>query len=130
MEYQVRPKKNSFATASMILGILALLTIATVFLPLPLAALGILFASLAHRKGRKRDLSCIAGLATSVIALVISLSFMVSSIAMIPTLLTTPEYRQQLDEISEGLYGESFDDMVEELYGIDLDELLEDKKKG
>jgi len=126
MEYQVRQKKSAFSNASMLLGIFALLSLATIFLPLPLAALGILFASLAHRKGQKRDFSCFIGLITSIAALIISLFTMIASLAMLPTMLKSPEYRKQLDTISEQLYGENFDDMLESLYGIDIDDLFED----
>lgn len=126
MEYQVRQKKSAFSNASMLLGIFALLSLATIFLPLPLAALGILFASLAHKKGQKRELSCLVGLISSIVALIISVFTIIASLAMLPTMLKSPEYRKQLDMISEQLYGENFDDMIETLYGIDIDDLFED----
>ena len=126
MEYQVRQKKSAFSNASMLLGIFALLSLATIFLPLPLAALGILFASLAHKKGQKRELSCLVGLISSIAALIISVFTIIASLAMLPTMLKSPEYREQLDMISEQLYGEDFDDMIETLYGIDIDDLFED----
>ncbi len=125
MDYQVRPKKSPFAGAALILGIFAILSIPTVFFPLPLSALSILFAVLAHRRGKKWELSCIAGMVTSIVSLVISLTLIITSIAMIPTLLKTPAYRDQLNAISKQLYGESFDDVVEELYGVDLDALFD-----
>jgi len=126
MEYQVRQKKNAFSTASLLLGIFALLTLTTIILPLPLAALGILFASLAHKKGQKREVPCLIGLITSIAAMVISIFTLVASLAMIPTMLKTPEYRQQLDMMSKQIYGEEFDDMIEDLYGIDIDDLFQD----
>ena len=126
MENQVRPKKSSFASASMFLGIFAMLSLGTIFLPLPLAALGILFACLAHRKGQKHELSGLVGLIASLVAIVISISVIVTSVAMIPTLIKDPQYREQMDMVAEQLYGESFDDMIEDLYGIDIDDLFED----
>lgn len=126
MEYQVRQKKNAFSTASLLLGIFALLTLTTIILPLPLAALGILFASLAHKKGQKREVPCLIGLITSIAAMAISIFTLVASLAMIPTMLKTPEYRQQLDMMSKQIYGEEFDDMIEDLYGIDIDDLFQD----
>ncbi len=125
MEYQTRPKKCAFSSASMFLGIFALLSLATIFLPLPLAALGILFACLASRKGQKRGPACLVGLISSIAALVISLFTLVTSVAMLPTMLKDPNYREQLDIVAKQFYGESFDDMVEELYGIDVDDLFE-----
>lgn len=126
MEYQVRQKKNAFSTASLLLGIFALLTLTTIILPLPLAALGILFASLAHKKGQKREVPCLIGLITSIAAMAISIFTLVASLAMIPTMLKTPEYRHQLDMMSKQIYGEEFDDMIEDLYGIDIDDLFQD----
>lgn len=126
MEYQSVPKKNSFATASMVLGILALLTLGTVFLPLPLGSLGILFAVLSMRKGIRKEPSCMAGIITSAISLAVSLFLIITSVSMLPAMLKDPTYRKQLDIISEQLYGDSFDDMVEELYGIDPDDLFTD----
>ena len=125
MEYQPRPKKSAFSGVSMLLGIFALLSLVTVFLPLPLAALGILFACLAHKRGQKREPACLVGLISSIIALVISLFMIVTSVAMLPTMLKDPTYREQLDIVAEQIYGESFDDMVEDLYGIDVDDLFE-----
>jgi len=57
--------------------------------------------------------------------LVLSAFIVVSVFAMLPTMLKAPEYRDQLNKMSEQLYGESFDDMMEELYGLDLDDLLD-----
>ncbi len=124
MDYQSRPKKSPFSGAALLLGVFSLLSIGIVILPIPLGALGILFASLAHRKGKKREISCIVGLTSSIIGLIASISIMVSSIAMIPTLMKNPEYREQLNTISEQLYGKSFDDVVEELYGVELDDIF------
>ena len=85
MEYQVRPKKSAFSNVSMLLGIFALLSLTTIILPLPLAALGILFASLAHRKGQKREKPCLIGLITSIVAMVISLFTIITSFAFAAT---------------------------------------------
>lgn len=126
MEYQAKPKKNAFASASMFLGIFALLSLGTILLPLPLAALGILFAILAHRKGQKFEIPNLVGLISSSVALILSTVVIVTSASMIPKLIKDPEYRKQLNSLSEQLYGDSFDDMVEDLYGIDIDDLFED----
>jgi len=126
MEHQFGQKKSAFSNASLLMGIFALLSLATIFLPLPLAALGILFAALAHRKGQKSEISCLIGLISSIAAMAISVFTIIASLATLPTMLKSPEYREQLDIISEQLYGENFDDMIETLYGIDIDDLFED----
>lgn len=125
MDYHVKPRKNSFSNTALILGIFSLLSIPTVFLPLPLAALGVLFAVLGHRKGAKWEFPGIAGLVSSAAGLIVSLSLIITSATMFPTLLKTPEYRKQLNAISEQLYGESFDEMVEDIYGIEIDEIFD-----
>ena len=124
MDYENQPKKNSFARASMFLGIAALFSMATIFFPIPLAALGILFACLSHKKGLKRELSALVGLISSVVALIISTFTIIASVAMLPTMIKDPQYRNQLDAVAEQLYGDSFDNMMEELYGIDIDDLF------
>ena len=125
MDSQAIRRKNPFATASLVCGVLALLTVTTAILPIPLGALSILFAVLSHRKGEKFCSSQIAGLVTSVIGLILSATVIISAFAMLPTMLKSADYRDQLNKMSEQLYGESFDDMVEELYGLDLDDLLD-----
>ena len=47
------PRRNPFTVASLVLGICSLASICTAILPLPLGALGILFAILSYRKGRQ-----------------------------------------------------------------------------
>lgn len=125
MDYQVTSKKNPFVTAAMIFGIMSILTISTIFLPIPLAALALLFAALAHRKGEKLKIPCLTGLICSIISLTLSLSILVTAVAMIPSLLKDKEYRKQLNAISEQIYGESFDGMIEDIYGVDLENIFE-----
>ena len=125
MEREIQPKKNSSARASMFLGVAALFSMATIFFPIPLAALSILFACLSHRKGLKRELPALVGLISSAVALVISTVMIITSVAMLPTMLKDPQQRKQLDAITEQLYGNTFEDMMEDLYGIDIDNLFE-----
>lgn len=125
--YRSTDRKSPFSKASLIMGILALLTIATGVLPLFLGALGILFAILSHRKGKPLDTSALWGTVTSVIGMCIAIVMFVITLMMLPTLLKDPAYREQLNSFSQSMYGTSFDEMLEESYGIDLDEVLENK---
>ncbi len=120
-------RKSPFSKASLIMGILALLTIATGVFPLFFGALGILFAILSRRKGKTLDTSALWGAVTSVIGLCIAIVMFIITLMMLPTLLKDPTYREQLNSFSQSMYGTSFDEMLEESYGIDLDELLESK---
>lgn len=117
-------RRNPFTTASLILGICSLLTICTAILPLPLGALGILFAILSYRKGKSMDYMAVTGIVTSCVGVLFSLVIFGSAFAMMPSMLRDPEYRDMLNRYSESVYGQSYDDLIENAYGIDLDELF------
>lgn len=124
METQATPKKSPFILASLILGILSLITICTGILPLPLGALGILFAILSYRKGRHFDTMALAGLLTSIVGMSVSIVIIIMSFMMLPSMLKSEDYRNQLNSVSEAMYGITFDDMLEGYYGIDIDEII------
>lgn len=113
-----------FAIASLIFGILSLITICTGFLPLPIGALGIIFAILAARKGRPWSSSAIVGTILSGIGMGLAVLMITISMLMLPTMLKDPQYREYLNNMSEQLYGETFDEMMQEGYGINLDDYL------
>ena len=116
--------KNSFSIISLVMGILAIVSICTAILPIPLGAAGILFAILSHRKGRQLDTLALGGVVTSIAGMVMSFVLIVMTFMMLPSMLKDETYREQLNAVSESMYGMSFDEMMEEGYGIDLDELL------
>lgn len=124
MDYQSSQKQNPFVVATLITGLLSLLSICTGILPLPLGALGVLFAVLSRRKGQRLETSAFVGVISSVMGMALSIVIIIMSFAALPSMLKSPEYREQLNSVSEAMYGMSFDDMIEEGYGIDLDELL------
>lgn len=117
-------RRNPFTTASLILGISSLLTLCTAVLPLPLGALGILFAILSYRRGKRMDTMAITGIATSCAGMFFSLAALVMACAMMPSMLRNQEYRDMLNNYSESIYGQSYDDLFKDAYGIDLDELF------
>lgn len=116
--------KNAFSIVSLILGILAILSICTAILPIPLGAGSILFAILGHRKGKQLDSMALAGILTSIGGIAMSVVLFAMTFMMLPTMLKDEAYREQLNTMSESMYGMSFDEMMEEAYGMDLDELL------
>lgn len=118
------PRRNPFTIASLVLGICSLVTICTGVLPMPLGALGILFAILSYRKGKQLDSMALIGVITSCVGLVFSLVIYGIAFSMLPSMLQDPEYRDMLNRYSESLYGESYDDLFEDAYGIDLDDLF------
>lgn len=124
MDYQNTRKQNPFVTASLIMGVLALVTIMTGVLPLLFGGLSILFAVLAHRRGKRMETPAFIGVIASSLAMTFSVVVLTVALSMLPTLLRTPEYREYLNNMSESMYGITFDEAMEEGYGIDLDKLL------
>lgn len=119
--YPYGETRNGFATASLVLGICALLSICTLFLPLPLGALSILFAILSRRQHRKLAPNAIAGLITSIISVVMGLAITIYSLVSAFALLK-PENREYLNSVFEQTYGMDFDEYMENLYGEDFDD--------
>ena len=127
MDYQNTRKQNPFVTASLIMGVLAFVTIMTGVLPLLFGGLSILFAVLAHRRGKRMETPAFIGVIASSLAMTFSVVVLTVALSMLPSLLRTPEYREYLNNMSESMYGITFDEALEEGYGIDLDELLDIK---
>ncbi len=121
--YPASDKENPFASASLIMGVLAILTIVTGILPFIFGGLGILFATLARRRKKLLATSAFIGLATSVIGIFLSFSILCVTIVQLPEMLKDPTYRAQMNDISQATYGVTFDEMLEQS-GIDLDSWL------
>ena len=99
------PRRNPFTVASLVLGICSMASICTAILPLPLGALGILFAVLAYRKGRQMDTMAMVGIATSCVGLAVSVFFYGVALSMMPAMMRDPDYRDMLNRYSENMYG-------------------------
>lgn len=109
--FNVRSQK-AFATASIITGILSLITMCMILPSIALGGLSILFAILSTRKGQTMFGNAIAGLITGCIGLVSSVAILAASFAMIPSLMEDPAYRDYLNDLSMQMYGETFDEMT------------------
>lgn len=119
-----REQKNSFFTASLILGIVSLLTFCTFFLPLPLGALGILFVCLGKRRNGKINTPGTIGLVTSIIGMVLGCVLTVFTLVSAFNLLK-PENRGTLNTQFEQIYGMDFEEYMEYIYGEDYADYLE-----
>ncbi|HBA46291.1 MAG TPA: hypothetical protein DCZ91_00505 [Lachnospiraceae bacterium] len=108
-----RPYGQAFSLASAVCGLLAVTTCCTVILSLPLGALGILFAVLAHRKGRRMSTACVTGLTLSIIGFASAILLMVYSLVMLPVLMKNESFRTQLDTMTQQMYGIPFSEMME-----------------
>lgn len=121
--YYSADKENPFASASLIMGVLAILTIVTGILPFFFGGLGILFATLARRRKKPLVNSAFIGLVTSVIGMFLSFAILCITIVQLPEMLKDPAYREQLNSTYESMSGITFDEMLEQS-GIDLDSWL------
>lgn len=116
------PKQNKFATASFALGMCSLVLLCTLFLPIPLGALGILFYCLSRRKGRPADSPAKAGLVTSLIGLIFGTVCMVFTLYSAISMLK-PENKDLLNQQFESVYGMDFDEYMNHIYGEDYEDM-------
>lgn len=117
-----KPSGQAFAMASGVCGILSLSTCCIVIVSLPLAALGVLFAVLAYRKGRKMSNSCVTGILFSGIGLACSAALIIFSLIMLPLFMKNDAFRGQFDAITQQMYGMDFSEFMEEYYGYSIEE--------
>lgn len=106
-------KYSGFSIASMVLGILSILTWCTGILPLGLGGLGVLFAMLTHRSKSGMPSLSKAGLLLSCIgiALGILITLMVVINFIIP-MYTDPNFYQEMNEYYKNFYGISLDELM------------------
>lgn len=122
----VKPKGDSMATASMILGIITLVSLLLLRLSMPflLGGVGIILAILSKGgtrqmigKAKAGMICCITGLALDVV-LCVSAVWLVFSLPRL-----SPELTEEVNKICEEQYGVSYYEMMEEIYDMwDFDE--------
>ena len=118
--YQQTYKPTSkFALVSMILGICSLVLLCTVFFPIILGGLGLIFAILSKRKDKKMETAAMTGVITSSIGLGLSLIFCIISVISAIHMLK-PENRDMLNQMYEDTLGITYDEYIEGLYGEDI----------
>jgi len=105
------PKKNTFAVLSCIFGIASLALLITGIVPIPLGALGILFAVLS-RRGRKMESTAKTGVLLSAVGLATGLFFIIMVYAL------------TLVGAVPGMNGENYKEIFEQ-YGIDYDAMMD-----
>ncbi|MGN0403231.1 MAG: hypothetical protein ACI4HQ_13365 [Acetatifactor sp.] len=104
------PYDQGFAKASLVMGFLAA-TFSCWGLSLPFGSLGILFAMLCKRKGVKLNSGCRTGLVLSVIGIISGILIIFYSVYM---MLNNPEYMDQLNTITQSLYGMDFNELLQQ----------------
>ncbi len=112
---------SAFATASLVLGILAILSAftGTVFPPIICGGLSIILALLSKGNDRAMLPNAKVGVLTAILGLIVNVLIVASSFLL---LFTNPnmqeEFHDQLNQYYEYFYGESFDDAWDEIQGI------------
>ena len=116
-----RPHGQGFTMASVTCGILSITTCCTGILPLPLGALGILFAVLVYRKGKTLNSACVMGITTSCIGIAVGLMMTVYTFVMLPVFLKNEAFRSQFDNLTQQMYGMDFEEFLKEYYGYTIE---------
>ena len=112
---------SAFATASLVLGIIAILSAftGTVFPPLVCGGLSIILALLSKGNDRVMLPNAKVGVLTGILGLILNVLVVASAFLL---LFTEPElkedFHRQLNQYYEYFYGESFDDAWEEMEDI------------
>lgn len=110
---ELEQETSRFMKASIILSILAILTIQFVILPFIFGGLSIIFAILergARKKFSSMNMMAIILSSSAMVVTVITVSFVMH------TVMTNPSYRQQLNDYSKQIYGQTFDEMLNETF--------------
>lgn len=111
---QSTARPSGFSVASFVFGIFAMITLCTGLLPIPLGSLGILFAVLTYRKGKKLPSFSLAGLCLSCVGMIFGITLYIYTAISILPLLNNPEYRQELNAYYESVLGISLDELLGE----------------
>ena len=126
------PGNNGFAFAALILGVSALFSLFTVYLPLILGSLAILFALLSKGYGKKMAATAKIGFISAITGLSLILSILAVGITSLYLLFATSTddqllyYGSQIDQAiemqlgqsTEEMFGTSYEDMMEQLVAL------------
>ncbi len=113
-----KPGNNGFAFAALILGVSALFSICTVYLPLILGSLAIIFALLSKGYGKKMATTAKVGFVSAITGLSVIVSLIGVLLASLWLIFATCtdqqliQYAQQMDQTFEAQMGQSVEDTV------------------
>lgn len=115
-----RPYDEAFSIASLVLGLLSV-TLGCCGISIPLGALGILFAMLCYRKGKRMNSNARFGLCLSAFGLIYGIALILYSLFIqLPAQLQDPAYMNQLNQMYQTFFGMDFQEFMQSFYGIDL----------
>lgn len=108
-----KPYGQGFSFASFILGVLSV-TIGCCGISLPLGALGILFALLVYRKGKKLNNTAKSGLVLSCIGAVLGVLIIIYSLLTLPSLMN--QLREEIDQAQSSSMPDAYTDFLNRYY--------------
>lgn len=111
---QPNRRANGLAIAALITGLLAVVTICTVYGAFIFGSLSIVFALLSKGKENHMHSLAISGTIIGTIALVITVMLFGASISL---LMNDEEFQQEFDSMYEDMYGESFEEQMDDILG-------------
>ncbi|MBD5509208.1 MAG: DUF4190 domain-containing protein [Lachnospiraceae bacterium] len=117
--YLGKPKGDSMATASMILGIITLASMLVLQFTIPflLGGVGIVLAILSRGSAKRLAGKAKAGLICCIVGLSLDIMLCVSAICLVFALPNlSPEFQKEVNKACEEQYGVSYDEMMEEFY--------------
>lgn len=122
-----KPKGHGMATASMVLGIIALasLLLLRVTVPFLLGGIGIILAILSRGGAKKMTGRAKAGMVCCITSLCVDVAFCAFAVWLVFALpKVAPELTEEVNKICEEQYGVSYDEMMDEIYKMwDIDEM-------
>lgn len=109
-----REPNQGFVTASLILGILTVMTavMMTVYIPFILGGISIILAILSKGKLPRLPKMAQKGIIISIAGIILNIVIVVGSFY---TVFHNPQARAEFDTMFEQVYGESFDEMVQDI---------------
>ena len=117
--YLGKPKGDSMATASMILGTITLASMLVLQFTIPflLGGVGIVLAILSRGSAKRLAGKAKAGLICCIVGLSLDIMLCVSAICLVFALPNlSPEFQKEVNKACEEQYGVSYDEMMEEFY--------------
>lgn len=121
-----KPKGHGMATASMVLGIIALvsLLLLRVTVPFLIGGIGIILAILSRGGAKKMTGRATAGMVCCIVSLCADVALCVFAVWLVFALpKISPQLTEEVNRLCEEQYGVSYDEMMEDIYEIwDMDE--------
>ena len=117
----VKPRGEGMATASMVLGIITLVSLLLLRLSMPfmLGGVGIILAILYKGGSRKMLGKAKAGMICCITAMVLDIALCISAVWLVFALPSVaPELMEEVNKVCEEQYGVSYDEMLEEIYDM------------